>query len=397
MKILFLGFIYSDSVKDEYLNNSQYYDFAGTAFQENIIKGLSRLCKINIISVPNIIPRRSRHIIGSQFSNNKLNDIKGISIDYYNIHGVKQILLPKKILKAYEQLDSIPDIIIVYAADSTRLKVAAKIKEMYPRIKVIVVVADLPEYMSPRKDLLYKALKLVDRNIINKYLKCVDGYILLTKYMKDKLPIDEKPYIVIEGMSDIRAFDLCNDLVKDNYYKQILYSGTLSERFGIITLIKAFKLIENNNIQLLLCGDGDAVSDIKNAATQDGRIRYLGKLPHDEVFKLQSKATLLVNPREYDSEYTKYSFPSKTIEYLMSGTPTLIYQLPGIPDEYYNYCFTIRDKGVIPLKNKIEEILSKEDKSLRYLGIKAREFVTENKSIEKQTDRIYSFLERVLN
>lgn len=397
MNILFLGFIYSDTIKREYLNNSKYYDFAGTAFQENVIKGLSRLCKINIISTPNIIPKRSRHIIGSQFLNNKMNDIEGISIDYYNIHGIKQILLPKKLLKAYEQLDNVPDVIIVYAADSTRLKVAAKIKEMCPGTKVVVIVADLPEYMSPRKDLLYKVLKFIDKKLIYKYLKCVDGYILLTKYMKDKLPTDNKPNIVIEGMIDIGDFDLCNDSVKDDYLKQILYSGTLSERFGIKTLINAFKLIENNDIQLLLCGDGDAVEKIENAASQDNRIRYLGKLPRNEVFKLQLKAKLLVNPREYDSEYTKYSFPSKTIEYFMSGTPTLIYQLPGIPDEYYKYCFTIREKGVIPLKNKIEEILNEDNKSLRNIGIRAREFVTENKSIEKQTDKIYLFLERVLN
>ena len=41
-----------------------------------------------------------------------------------------------------------------------------------------------------------------------------------------------------------------------------------------------------------------------------------------------------MNPRSADAEYTKYSFPSKTIEYLATGVPVVMNRLPGIPEEY---------------------------------------------------------------
>ena len=38
-----------------------------------------------------------------------------------------------------------------------------------------------------------------------------------------------------------------------------------------------------------------------------------------------------VNPRQNNEEFTKYSFPSKTMEYLASGVPVVAYKLDGIP------------------------------------------------------------------
>lgn len=66
-------------------------------------------------------------------------------------------------------------------------------------------------------------------------------------------------------------------------------------------------------------------------ATKDRRIQYLGSIPHDEILQLQRTASLLVNPRTPEGIYTKYSFPSKTMEYLASGTPTLYMNCQEFP------------------------------------------------------------------
>ena len=58
----------------------------------------------------------------------------------------------------------------------------------------------------------------------------------------------------------------------------------------------------------------------------------MGCVTNDEIVRLQCEATLLVNPRPSDKEFCKYSFPSKTIEYMASGTPVLMTKLPGVPD-----------------------------------------------------------------
>src|SRR5690606_24382556 len=131
-----------------------------------------------------------------------------------------------------------------------------------------------------------------------------------------------------------------------------------SKKYGIETLLKAFSFTSNPKYKLMICGDGDAKDLVYDYLHKDDRIKYLGKLPHDKTLLLQKNADLLVNPRTPKGEFTKFSFPSKTMEYLALGTPVLMYKLPGIPNEYFNYCYTIDDYSHEALANKINEILS---------------------------------------
>lgn len=120
----------------------------------------------------------------------------------------------------------------------------------------------------------------------------------------------------------------------------VLYSGMLYHKFGIMNLVKAIHQLEDSDIRLELYGVGDAVDDILSVADSDNRIQYKGVVDRDVVLQKQSEASLLVNPRVPDNNpFTRYSFPSKTLEYLASGTPTLLYELEGIPSEYYDYCY----------------------------------------------------------
>lgn len=98
-----------------------------------------------------------------------------------------------------------------------------------------------------------------------------------------------------------------------------------------MNLIDAFQQIKDPNYELRICGVGDSEDAIKAAAQKDERIHFWGKLPREQVLEWQSKATVLVNPRQNNEEFTKYSFPSKTMEYLSSGVPLVAYKLDGIP------------------------------------------------------------------
>ena len=64
-------------------------------------------------------------------------------------------------------------------------------------------------------------------------------------------------------------------------------------------------------------------------------------------------ATLLINPRFSNEEYTKYSFPSKNMEYMASGTPILTTKLPGMPKEYYEYIYLFEEESIEGMKNKM--------------------------------------------
>ena len=74
------------------------------------------------------------------------------------------------------------------------------------------------------------------------------------------------------------------------------------------------------------------------------------------------------------------------MEYFASGVPTLLYKLPGIPEEYYDYCFTITELGVDALASKMNTILDLSENELKECGVKAREFILNEKNPIKSNE-----------
>ena len=120
-----------------------------------------------------------------------------------------------------------------------------------------------------------------------------------------------------------------------------LYAGKLYFRFGIRSLVEAFSLLQDSSYRLILCGNGDAVEYLQKCAMEDSRIILPGQVSPEKVQEYISSAAVLVNPRPNNEEYTKYSFPSKDIEYLSSGKPTVAFLLDGMPKCYQDFLYVV--------------------------------------------------------
>ena len=115
-------------------------------------------------------------------------------------------------------------------------------------------------------------------------------------------------------------------------------------------------------------------------------------MTHDEAISMQREAFALINPRLPSVSLTRYSFPSKTIEYLMSGTPMIGYKLDGIPDEYYEHMFIPSDESVEKLQETITYVLNNDPRIMMKKAQKAQSFIYEYKTAIKQCGRIIDFL-----
>ena len=106
------------------------------------------------------------------------------------------------------------------------------------------------------------------------------------------------------------------------------------------------------------------------------------------------EATLLVNPRPSNEKYVRYSFPSKTMEYMSTGTPVLMTKLPCLPEEYLPYLFFIRDETLQGIAQALRETLRLSDEALFQQGCAARRFVLEQRSNVMQAAKVLEMLER---
>ena len=131
---------------------------------------------------------------------------------------------------------------------------------------------------------------------------------------------------------------------------------------------------------------------MEDAVKSDSRIKYWGIMEQKRIFEMQREATLLVNPRNGEAEYTKYSFPSKTMEYMASGTPTVMYELPGLPVDYEEHLVLIPDNSQEAFTAILKEWGSKEQAELDEFGKHARLFILKNKNSEIQAKRLMNFL-----
>lgn len=218
-----------------------------------------------------------------------------------------------------------------------------------------------------------------------------DKFVFLTEAM-NIVNSRHRPYIVMEGMSDS---DVSHNQGVSNkgHERVVMYAGGLHERYGLKKLTEAFMMQRDEQLRLTIYGSGPFVSELENKyCKEDPRIVYKGVVSNNEVVKAELKATLLVNPRPTYEEFTKYSFPSKNIEYMASGTPLLTTKLPGMPPEYYPYVFLIEDESVEGYSNALEKALFHTNEELDSLGAKAKRFVLEEKNNVKQASRVIELI-----
>ncbi len=256
---------------------------------------------------------------------------------------------------------------------------------------IFAVITDVPATMftyTKSKNILKRLFSGSYRNRAVELQDKFDGYVFLTKQMSEAVA-PEKPFVVIEAIADSTLFDSLPD-VKKAEPRTVMYAGALYRKYGVDMIVSAFEKTEND-CELQLFGSGDMESELTEKAKENPRIRYCGRVSRDEILKREREATLLLNFRNGEDEYTKYSFPSKMTEYMLSGTPLFTSRLDGIPEEYYAYVYSTSAKDAEQLAREMDEILS-DGEALSEMGRRAREFVMNKKNEKCQAGKIVDFL-----
>lgn len=248
-----------------------------------------------------------------------------------------------------------------------------------------LIVTDLPEYADMHKvSKPKKLLRKLNNRLIHRFMKRVDRFVLLTEQMKEPLKVGDRPYVVMEGI-----YGLARESRPVTERKRaVMYSGRLNERYGLKNLLDAFSKLSDDDIELHICGSGEMETAVRSAAEKDGRIKFLGFKAQEDVWKMQREVSLLINPRQNAEEFTKYSFPSKTMEYLASGTPVLMYKLDGIPDEYDEYLNYIDGDSPEALAAAIDGIMNLEPEKAAQKAEKAVRFIMTEKNAAVQASKI---------
>ena len=280
------------------------------------------------------------------------------------------------------------DAILVCDPMSATISYSALLSARLLHRRSLALVTDIPQFHTRN---VGKKMPVYDR-VRAKLISRFDCYLLLTEAMNEIINPLGKPHITIEGFSDAKMSEQENEFGKKYIPRVVMYTGAVVKHYGLEKLVQAFQIANIPNAELIIYGGGSYVKELKEICDGNPKIKYGGVLLNNQIIDEQAKATLLVNPRPTDNEFVKYSFPSKNLEYMSSGTPTLTTKLPGMPKEYYNYVFCFDDETPSKMGDTLKKILEISNEDLFAKGKIAKEWILSEKNNIRQIKRVIEML-----
>lgn len=396
MSVLFVGALYPKGMPDELVKMGSVVDFAGHTFQTALLDGLdSYYHDMKVISsaltssYPQINKKNFEKVM---FSHNGDETKKDVYVGANNRPPLKLLSKfmrikaeVKKSLKKNEQ-----NTVIVYSLHTPFILSAYLLRKRID--KLVIIVPDLPEFMGQKLNGMKAWLKKLDIKLMNHCLRKFDGFVLLSPYMREKIPVGNKPWLQFEGIYKVP--EVLKEKVQKEKLRTIMYTGNIYRKRGIDILLNAFEQIDKHNYRLWIRGNGDMKQEVIELSKKDPRVVYFEPVKRDELLRMEMKATLLVNPTPASWDFTKYFFPSKNMEYMASGTPTLMFRLACMPEEYHEYLFYC-DESIESLRDKIVELCEQPQEQLDAFGKQASNFIVEKKNAKVQAGRLVYFIEKL--
>lgn len=404
MRIIYLSTVCSQRRFDQLVSEGRIRSsFQNQKFHHLVLEGMDMAHNqdIRVISYYAVLDKSV-----SSF-HEEFEDEEGITYHYPSftkkpIDGfLSRIMTTYKAIKKWYNKDSV----IICNVMNFEACIAARLFRMFHKVKIIAIVADVPGKTS-KVFSINKELPVYKRYLSFIYVKikdwiCImgnnnyDAYVLLTKAMNEVINLKKRPYIVVEGLSDIKSSDSTTASVSKNERFTIMYAGGIKKEYGAELMVKAFQQLPYDDIELHVYGYGSYVKELEEISKADPRIKYMGTKGNVEIVALQKKAHLLINPRTTNQEFVKYSFPSKIMECMASGTPLLTTLIPGMPEEYYPFVYLIKEENLNGFSAALEEVINKTEEELTQKGHAAQEFIIENKNNIVQAKRILTLLTSV--
>lgn len=351
-----------------------------------LIEGFAAHTRVDVVASPPMIPQLMNNSIL------RLPDEAENGAAYHYIPVFRNIFLKRIVIglgSFFKTLGLIDrDCVVVVDVLNNMAALGGLLAAKLRGKRCLGIVTDLPDMMGCSR---------FNKIITNWVIKHCTDYVLLTEAMNSYIGNTSKPYVVLEGHADITMREQIPSVEGKLSPRVCLYAGCISKDYGLDKLIEGFLQARLTNTELHLYGPCSFEEELLEITREEPRIRYGGLLLNTQIAAKEMEATLLVNPRPTTEEFVKYSFPSKTMEYMASGTPVLTTVLPGMPEEYYPYVFFIRDESAHGIAQALEEVMALSDAELFRKGCAGRKFVLDTRNNVVQAGKILEMLGKGVN
>lgn len=390
MKIIYFG----DHVSKN-LSNQKFKNPAGNKWQKNLLTSLLNYGDVSIYSYfrPALYPKKKQIIVPNNLQINE-NENESKLLWFINIPVLRELCLffstiiqLIKINKEYKNIKILQ--YNIYSPVSLAIWILSYIYK-YDYIPIILDIVLEESYKVNFFKKIYLKFELKFQKILFRNLKkvIVINKFIIKDFFKD---ID---FLLIEGgvsKEDIK-FTSSTKKINENENKKIVFTGALDKVNGIDFLVRTLGKMKHEKLELIIFGLGELENFIIEEAKKDERIKYKGFKNNEDILTEQKKADFLIIPRKKTDLILRYTFPSKLFEYMLSKTPIICTNIPGLTKEYKDNLYIVDTEDEEEFSLEIKKILNKDKEELKEIGEKAREFIVKNKLWDLQAKKIIEFI-----
>ena len=119
------------------------------------------------------------------------------------------------------------------------------------------------------------------------------------KYFIDKIGFDKNIFVINNGVN----IEQHNKVVLENNIIQLLVVSRLVSQKNIDSIIKAVKVMENENIILNIVGDGSEINNLKLLVKKyelDKKINFIGKIENTKLNEYLKNADIFIQASNYE-------------------------------------------------------------------------------------------------
>jgi glycosyltransferase involved in cell wall biosynthesis len=227
-----------------------------------------------------------------------------------------------------------------------------------------------------------------------KSAQVLSGTIALTDELNDLFNPNKKPSLIMEGIVEKPAKIEKTDAIKPYFY----FGGALMKQYGIYQLIEAFNEINLDypDLQLYVAGHHANYDELNKVINNNKNVHLLGLLSLDKVYGYERESVANINPRPFSEDLDRFSIPSKTIEYLTSGVPTISVKNTKLQKIFSEEIVWAKSASKDDLKDAMIKVLTQTEEQRKAYSEAAKSKVYELYSLNAINKRLNLFFDDII-
>lgn len=315
---------------------------------------------------------QSQNTAATAAASGKYKFIYNLLLALLNFFGVYNLFYKLKITKEFKQWLAAynPDVIYTQLASLELIRFVNDVKSLTKKPVAIHMMDDWPLTIN-KPGLLYAYWQNVIDREFRKLLNKTELFLTISdtmaeeyenRYGKKSLPFHNPIDIGFWKPHTAKDYSATDSF-------SILYAGRIG--FGIAQSIAdiaaAVNQVSKTNKKLLFQIQTADVEELKKLVTFSDHVKWVQPVAYNQLPQKFSEADLLLLPQDFDEKsvrFLKFSFPTKVSEYMISGTPILVYgdERTGLTKYALkeNWAYVVTNNNNTSLVNAINELIANE-------------------------------------